>query len=303
MNRPYLSSLHFQVNMSSHESGYRCRVLDHSYNGTWFLPAGSTELGEAVRLTKGERRDLTCGDTLLLVSPHHVHCEELMFTLEQGKREGECILRQLPSAHYLSQKQGIKRKRSDSSDSATVKMTKLNAEVESSTPVGRTVPKTPPTSPTHLDNLTVELESCPHCIQLFPVDGLPAHVDLCPLAHPSVDQCPLCGGVYPLTELVIHVDTCSGGSKCEEEVALSGRRYSLEAYGEPTMSNVTVPVGDTEVDGAVPLGDTEVDGAVPAGDTEVDGAVRVKAMDNNKSTFEVWMCVCVCVCMGVLVTV
>lgn len=275
VNRPYLSSLHCQVQvekMTSDESGGYCKVCDHSHNGTWLLPAGRTDLSQVVRLTKGELKELACGDTLLLVSPQHVHCRELMFTLERGKGEGEYVLRQLSPSHHFSQTQGVKRRHCDEPlvpTPAAVKMAKPNSHVGSSALTDCTVAKTPPTSPAHPDNVTTELENCPHCIQLFSIDDLPTHVDSCPLAHPSIDQCPLCGSVYPLTQLVTHVDTCSGDRKHEEEVPSTRRNYTLEPYSEPASNGI----GSAD--------------HVIAVDTEVDGA-------NVKAPTEVCVCVCVC---------
>ncbi len=260
VNRPYLSSLHVQINAPNEKSTH-CRVCDYSHNGTWLLPSGQVDLNEAVKLTKGELQEMTFGDTLLLVSPHHVHCRELMFMLERGTETGECILKQLSSSHHFSQKQGVKRGHHDSPPAT--KIAKLNSDDVSSPNANKedTVTKILSASPTHL---TTELESCPHCIKLLPIDDLPAHVDICPLAHPSVDQCPLCRGVYPVTELVTHVDTCSGESKTEKEVKL------LKPYAE-LMSNGTIGLADH----------------LTSADTEIDGAVKSKAVDENETTSEV----------------
>ncbi len=243
VNRPYLSSLHCQLDLRASPDGeYCCGVIDHSHNGTWWLPLG-VDLKNAVRLKKGERQKLVCGDTVLLLSPNHKHCSELRFLL--GSEDGEYVLRKLPPTDDLPRTQGTKRGDGGDCTNSPTKIPRLNNDdtcVRSSEETYGAIDEGISTATHTLPDIdTIELEHCPHCTELITVPDLPSHVDHCPLSHdPSLVQCPLCFRSYPTADLVSHVDTC-----CEGSNTGSAREYKLDPYAEPTSSNAT----DIEVDG------------------------------------------------------
>ncbi len=244
VNRPYLSNLHCQLDLRvSPNGGYGCGVIDHSHNGTWWLPLG-VDLKNAVRLKNRERQELVCGDIVLLLSPSHKHCCELRFQL--GSEAGEYVLSQLPPTDDPPRTQGTKREGGDDCTNSPTKIPRLtndNTCVRScveTCAVDEGISTDTHTRTPVPDIDTIELEYCPHCTELISVPDLPSHVDLCRIPHPSLVKCPLCFKSYPTADLLSHVDTCCGGSN-----AGSAREYTLEPYAELTSYNAI----DVEVDG------------------------------------------------------
>lgn len=114
INKPYFSGVHCEIDVVFAPLGdgealtnkLSCRVCDRSSNGTWLvktngIPQSSLEKSEvlkrmAVRLKKDVRKELSCGDCVLLLSPLHPDCMQFRFLLERGIHNQQFVFRQLP---------------------------------------------------------------------------------------------------------------------------------------------------------------------------------------------------------------
>ena len=113
INRPYLSGVHCELDVTSVPASstcdkLSCGVCDRSSNGTWLVRTSGEDIQQssldktefiksnAVRLRKGVREELTCGDCVLLLAPFHPDCRQFRFVLERGSNDQELAFRQLP---------------------------------------------------------------------------------------------------------------------------------------------------------------------------------------------------------------
>ena len=159
-------------------------------------------------------------------------------------------------------------------------------------PVHKAHPHSSTPSPVHAecDIETTELEHCPHCLELFPLDQLPSHSDLCPMPRPhkhtSLEQCPVCREMFPVLDLVTHVDSCCGGRKEEEDVEYSApdpegdpvRRYLLEPYEGGGRGSPAHPI----VGGACSTEDCRTDGPATAHSSTKESAHCLKVLPKSE---------------------
>lgn len=145
----------------------KCKITDHSSNGTWISNKKSRRI---CRLKYQEPTEIKVGDIIYLLSPSHSQSYLFKYILCKGIKNGEFVICQSPIEMSEANTKELLTKRTSSERvmplSKKVKTEVVDKKEESASPKLPSLP-------------SGEQEQCPHCLDNFDLNELVDHVELC----------------------------------------------------------------------------------------------------------------------------